>query len=156
MEIHSRKKLDHRVPQWVKPSSFFFITICCRPRRRNQLCPSGTADRLLENAAFYHERFRWQCLVFLLMPDHLHAILAFPASPGMASTVKAWKSYQARSIGIDWQSGFFDHRLRDRFSLDEKLCYVLQNPVRAGLVAKPEDWPFVFRPADRPIWQGFE
>jgi putative transposase len=153
MEV--RKKLNHRIPSWANPASFFFITICCEPRGRNQLCHDNTAEKLISGAACYHNSMRWQCLVFLLMPDHLHAILSFPVEPGMASTVKAWKGYQARLLGIEWQSGFFDHRLRDRYSLDEKIHYVLQNPVCAGLVIKPEDWPYVFRPADRPIWQGF-
>jgi hypothetical protein len=39
---------------------------------------------------------------------------------------------------------FFEHRLQGDESLDEKAGYILENPVRAGLVAKPEDWPYRF------------
>jgi hypothetical protein len=41
-----------------------------------------------------------------------------------------------------WQPGFFDHLLRHDESYAEKWDYVWRNPVRAGLVAKPEDWPY--------------
>jgi hypothetical protein len=41
-----------------------------------------------------------------------------------------------------WQKGFFDHVLRSSESYDEKWQYVLQNPVRAELVSRNEDWPY--------------
>jgi len=56
----------------------------------------------------------------LLMPDHLHAIIAFPREPGMATTVKNWKKFVAEKYGVDWQRDFFDHRLRDHHELEEK------------------------------------
>ena len=44
--------------------------------------------------------------------------------------------------GRAWQDGFFDHLLRNGESYGEKWNYVRMNPVRAGLVAHPEDWPY--------------
>jgi len=44
--------------------------------------------------------------------------------------------------GKAWQAGFFDHALRGRESYSEKWEYVRLNPVRAGLVSKPEEWPY--------------
>ena len=85
------------------------------------------------------------------MPDHVHGIIAFPREPGMQTVVTAWKGYQAKFQGIEWQADFFDHRLRDRFSMDERISYVLQNPVRAGLCERPDDWPYIYRPMDRLI-----
>jgi putative transposase len=43
-----------------------------------------------------------------------------------------------------WQEGCFDRLLRSDESLSDKWEYLRQNPVRAGLVANPEDWPFQF------------
>lgn len=45
--------------------------------------------------------------------------------------------------GIRWQKGFFDHVLRTAESYSAKWAYVRQNPVRAGLVAEADDWPFL-------------
>ncbi|MBI5684427.1 MAG: transposase [Verrucomicrobia bacterium] len=152
MDLPVRKKLPHQIPPWVEEGSFFFTTICCREKGRNQLCHDDAGQKVLSTVAYYHEHLKWHCVLFVLMPDHAHGILSFPREPGVAATIKAWKSYQKRFHGIEWQEGFFDHRLRDRFSLEEKLAYVLQNPVRKGLCARPEDWPYVYRPADRPVW----
>lgn len=44
---------------------------------------------------------------------------------------------------------FFDHRLRNFRDEDEKISYILMNPVRQGLCERAEDWPWVYRPADR-------
>jgi hypothetical protein len=41
-----------------------------------------------------------------------------------------------------WQRGFFDHVLRSSEGYSEKWNYVRENPVRAGLVKRTDDWPF--------------
>ena len=41
-----------------------------------------------------------------------------------------------------WQDGFFDHLIRNSESYGQKWAYVHENPVRKGMVAKAEDWPF--------------
>lgn len=84
--------------------------------------------------------------MILIMPDHLHALLAVPPDRQLARTIATWKSYQTKSLGIDWQSGFFDHRLRSDESLHEKAHYIRMNPVRAGLVQRPEAWPHMWSP----------
>jgi hypothetical protein len=90
------------------------------------------------------------------MPDHLHAIIAFPRELGMATTVKNWKKFVAGKHGVDWQRDFFDHRLRDHHELEEKTSYILMNPVRKGLCQRAEDWMWIYRPNDRPprTWEG--
>ena len=49
---------------------------------------------------------------------------------------------QAETARLIWQRGFFDHLLRSAESYGQKWNYVRENPVRAGLVAQPEDWPY--------------
>jgi putative transposase len=82
----------------------------------------------------------------LLMPDHLHALVSFPTSKDMKTVVTEWKKYAAHEFGISWQRDFFDHRLRNDESLRDKEDYIRMNPVRAGLVNRPEDWPRVWQP----------
>jgi|ERR1043166_5565907 REP element-mobilizing transposase RayT len=145
-----RQRLPHDVPQWVPEGSFFFITVNCQPRGQNHLCDPVMGPTVLSAAAFYHERLRWHCRLLLLMPDHLHAIVAVPREPGLKITVTQWKKYLAREHGVEWQRDFFDHRLRDHHELQEKTSYILSNPVRWGLCERLEDWPWVYRPKDRP------
>ena len=121
---------SHTIPQWVADGSWFFITINCVPRGKNQLCRPGTGDAVLAAMKFNHERLLWHCRLCLLMRDHLHAIIAFPREPGMQTTVKNWKKFVAGHHGVDWQRDFFEHRLRDHHEVDEKTSYILMNPVR--------------------------
>jgi putative transposase len=60
----------------------------------------------------------------------------------MTKVMANWKRYTASHAGIRWQRDFFDHRLRNDESFDEKAAYILQNPVRARLVARVQDWPY--------------
>lgn len=103
------------------------------------------ATAILESVTHYHRSGIWWVHAFLLMPDHVHALICVAPDHELALTVQAWKGWQTRTQGIRWQSGFFDHRLRSDESHQEKAHYINQNPVRAGLVAKAEDWPFVWR-----------
>jgi hypothetical protein len=47
-------------------------------------------------------------------------------------------------LRVHWQEDFFEHRLRNDETARQKGDYILANPVRAGLVAKPGDWPHVW------------
>jgi len=81
------------------------------------------------------------------MPDHLHMLLAFPHDREMKKTVTDWKSMLARKAGLGWQRDFFDHRTRNHENWEEKAEYIRQNPVRAGLIDRPENWRFVWEPS---------
>ena len=150
MNLPVRQRLPHEVPSWVTDGSFYFLTINCEPRGRNHLVRAGLGDAVLDAARFNHERLVWHCRIMLLMPDHLHAIIAFPSEPGNKTTVTNWKKFLARKQGITWQRDFFDHRLRNRHEEMEKLRYILMNPVRKGCCERLEDWTWVYRPNDRP------
>ena len=128
----------------------FSITIKCVPPGKNQLCRGGTGKAVLSAMKHNHKKFVWHCRLCLLMPDHLHAIFAFPREPGMETAIKNWKKYVAGKHGVDWQRDFFDHRLRDHHELDEKTSYILLNPVRKGLCQRAADWVWIYRPNDRP------
>ena len=149
MEFPVRKRLPHAVPQWVDEGSWFFITINCNPPGTNQLCHAESAQAVLAALAHNHENLIWHCRLGLLMPDHLHAIIAFPREPGMKTTVSNWKKFVAAKHGIEWQRDFFDHRLRDHHQLQEKAAYIRLNPVRKNLCERAEDWAWVYQPDDR-------
>jgi len=83
---------------------------------------------------------------YILMPDHLH-LFCSPRDLNytLDAWVKYWKSQFSKSAlnpVWKWQAGHWDTRLRRHESYSEKWIYSMQNPVRAGLVARSEDWPF--------------
>jgi REP-associated tyrosine transposase len=142
----TRSGLPHNVPLWVNPQQeVYFMTINCTDRFKNQLALPGISKKIFETVKHRQEKFLWWPHVFLLMPDHLHALLSFPPSgKPVQQVISKWKEWTAKDIGIIWQRDFFEHRLRHDESRAEKANYILQNPVRKGLVKHPEDWPFVY------------
>jgi putative transposase len=146
VSLSQRKTLPHDTPLWVDPQrEIYFITINCRQRFTNQLAREEISQPLFATVRHRQEKSIWWPHLFLLMPDHLHALIAFPPSgKTLASIISQWKEWTAKEIGIVWQRDFFEHRLRQDESRRQKADYILENPVRKKLVARPQDWPFVY------------
>ena len=138
-----RRALPHDPPHFIGTSNaIFFMTLCCQPKGTNHLCHSQTAKILFDATRFYQEQHYWGVPLLLLMPDHLHMLASFGPDLGMKRVIANWKRYTANHAGIHWQRDFFDHRLRNDESFGEKAAYILQNPIRAGLVDRVEEWPY--------------
>ena len=121
-----RTALPHDVPSWVDPEKeVYFVTIICRERVRNQLATPEIAERLFETVRHRQEQLIWWPHLFLLMPDHVHALLSFPPSgKAMQLVISKWKEWTAKQLGIVWQRDFFEHRLRHEESWSEKADYI--------------------------------
>jgi REP element-mobilizing transposase RayT len=102
------------------------------------------AQALLGSVRYYHEHARWNCGLFLLMPDHVHALISFPVDTSMSNVIAAWKSYQTKRHNVRWQANYFDHRIRSHKELDAKAAYIRHNPVAKSLCRRPEDWPWFY------------
>jgi len=139
-----RKKLPHDIPPWTPSGGTYFITVCSTLRGLNQLCRDTVFDLLMQSVRYYRDVGHWRPHLVLFMPDHMHAITSFAENPGLIKTISDWKHYTARKCKISWQRDYFEHRLRHDESLVEKLSYIRMNPVRAGLVGTPEEWPYVW------------
>ena len=144
MNPPQRKFLPHDVPAWVSQGASFFITISCQARETNQLCKDKIAEGLFETVAHRQKSGEWWVRLFLLMPDHCHALLSFAPEVIIRDSLANWKRYAARQFGIEWQRDFFDHRIRNHENLDEKAHYIRMNPVRKGLCEKPDEWRYVW------------
>jgi putative transposase len=149
----SPQRLHHRVPHWVEPGALFHIRIALdRGKEQTALTELTLGRAILGSAKFYEGKMRWHITLFLLMPDHLHALLSFALDESMSDVIRGWKRFHTRSKGITWQEGYFDHRMRadERGTqLSAKMKYIRQNPVVAGLCAKAQDWPWVIDPFAR-------
>jgi putative transposase len=141
------QRLHHRVPHWVEPGALFHIRIALdREKEQRALTIPPLAQAILDSATFYEAKMRWHITLFLLMPDHLHALLSFARDESMSEVIRDWKRFHTRRNGVLWQEGYFDHRLRadERGTqLLAKMNYIRQNPVAAGLCTRAEKWPWV-------------
>jgi uncharacterized heparinase superfamily protein len=61
----------------------------------------------------------------------------------LKTIISKWKEWTAKAIAISWHRDFFEHRLRQDESFCQKADYILLNPVCAGFVQRPEDWPYI-------------
>jgi REP element-mobilizing transposase RayT len=127
----------------------YFITVCTE-KRRKILAGEKTVFVLCREWESAMERHGWAVGSYVVMPDHVH-FFCTDGEQGvtLSEFIGKWKEWTAKALkreaglgGQIWQKGFFDHLLRSSESYSEKWEYVRNNPVRAGLVAKPEDWPF--------------
>jgi len=148
IEPHRPHRLRRLKTVWtLRGRPLFFVTICTAKRQ------AWLGDKVI------HDAFREFCArsptqaavwigKYVLMPDHIHVFVSAEGSQSLSRWVAALKGYlgaikrRQQIPGPAWQTGFFDHLLRSSESSGDKWNYVCMNPVRAGLVAKPEDWPY--------------
>jgi REP element-mobilizing transposase RayT len=88
---------------------------------------------------------------YCIMPNHVHLVVALPDNaPPLAKTLqllKGYSSFQANKLlglsGAFWQAESYDHVVRPG-ELDRIISYVLENPVKAGLVDEWQKWPYSY------------
>ena len=132
---------------WVK-QPLYFLTACTHERRPILTAP-GVPELLIEAWRVSSEINGWGVGRYVVMSDHVH-FFAKPLSQrkSLSGFIRDWKRWTGGEIlrvsplaAPIWQSEFFDHVLRSVQSYEEKWNYVRENPVRAGLAAKADDWP---------------
>jgi REP element-mobilizing transposase RayT len=136
-------RLAHQTPAWVGNGATYHIRISIDLTHALPLTTSEVGTALLESARNYHEHNRWNCRLFLLMPDHLHALLTFPYDKHMGIIIASWKGYHAKHLQIAWQPNFFDYRIRGHHELAAKAANIRRNPVMKNLCTQDVDWPWV-------------
>jgi putative transposase len=119
-----------------------FTTVCTKARKRWLAKPQVHAAL----RAAWRRHADWIVSSYVIMLDHVH----FFAEPGeeplpFDNWVTVWKSGVARVLkqpGWRWQAGSFHHRIRSYEDYIAKRSYMDENPVRAGLVERIDDWPY--------------
>lgn len=107
---------------------------------------------------------RYRLIAYCIMPNHIHQLIdtaGFPAEAAthsgrtapypLAETMKRIKGRTARYCnqalgrsGAFWHHESYDHVVRDQKEFERVLWYILNNPLKAGLVENWEEWPFTY------------
>ncbi len=103
---------------------------------------------LVANAIRLFAGERYALFGWVVMPNHVHAILWPKPGYTLSEILHSWKSYTSKKAnqllkrpGVRfWQAESFDHVVRDDKERAHLRDYVENNPVKAGLCARPEDW----------------
>jgi REP element-mobilizing transposase RayT len=102
---------------------------------------------------------RYRLLEWVVMPNHCHVLIEQLEGVPLGKIVLSWKNYTARFINVHrgrtgvrrtqtqprmrsrvWQREYWDRFIRDERHFEAVKDYIVMNPVKAGLVEKPEDW----------------
>ena len=130
-----------RAPQEIRT---FFITSVAANRRR--LFQTATnANLLLQLLHDDRAKGRYQLHAFVLMPDHLHLLITPAPDVSIEKAmqfIKGGFSFRLKSKIPVWEKSFMLRRIEDNRDYDAHRDYIHENPVRAHLCARPEDFPF--------------
>ena len=130
------------------PGTSYFVTTKCWQGRSVFQLPE-IAEIMLQTLFTYRDRGAYLLHEFVVMPDHLHLILTPGPTTSLEKAIQLIKGgsshqiHKARNQKMEiWQVGFYDWTIRDYNDWQTKVEYIHENPVRAKLVQKPEDWPY--------------
>lgn len=125
-----------------------------------QGCPRWLQDEriadLVCNSLHHLDGQKYTLDAFCVMPNHVHLVCTPLARDGekyqaMGSIMHSLKRYTALHAnellarkGDFWQHESYDHVVRDEQEYNRIVMYVLNNPVKAGLVSRPKDWKWSY------------
>jgi REP element-mobilizing transposase RayT len=147
------------LPHLQKDFAPHFITFVTKFR---WILPPAARDIVLASCCHDHRK-RYELYVAVVMPDHVHMILTPLIDErrreifSLIEIMRGIKGSSGRAInqllgrqGPVWQEESFDHVLRSSEGLDSKIEYVLQNPVRKGLVADGREYRWAWKRESQP------
>ena len=136
-----------------------FVTFSCFNRRK-LLEPDVCKKIVIGVLANQLKSQNGICVGFVVMPNHVHALVWFPDERQISLTMNKWKELSSRNISAVyeaqfhsyasmmtdtstvWQSRYYDFNIHSNEKLHEKLQYIHNNPVRARLANDMCDWPW--------------
>lgn len=114
-----------------------------------KLLLNGMNASIVEDCILHDHGRRYALAAWCITPNHVHVVIEQFAGHDLSTIVQTWKSVTAHAInqreerrGPLWQREYFDRFMRNEEQFANTVAYVENNPVAAGLVARPEDWRF--------------
>lgn len=143
MSKHQNKYLRRRPPRMPTidySEPYIYSITFCTADRKGIFGDCKSSQIAIDTIMNYAERHDIYLYVFCVMPDHIHIALHPEGEQTVIryiGDVKGRISYLLHKNGIRgsiWQRGFYDHVLRKSEGLEDLIMYILENPVRKGLV----------------------
>jgi putative transposase len=125
----------------------YFITSCTENREPAFDDPrnvSPVVEQFLNSA----RRQSFAIHAYCVMPNHIHLLVeGLSETARLESFVKLAKQhsgyeFRQRCGTRLWQEGYYDRVLRTDEETEEVVLYIVNNPVRSGIVQEPDDYPY--------------
>lgn len=130
---------------YADPNHAYFVTICAR--NGNPFADHRLAAEVVQSLQWLRANRGLKIYAYCLMPDHLHLLvqLGDDRQPlgGVVRAFKTWTTRQSWKLGYKralWQARFHDHIVRRSEDGERIVAYILENPVRKGLVTEAESY----------------
>jgi len=144
--VHQYKR---RLPHWEKEHSTYFVTFRVNKLLGKPLIQNPAMAEIVEEALWFGYGERYILNAYVVMPDHVHLLMTPLYGWTLSKILQGIKGYTSREInkrlnrkGSFWQDESFDHLVRNEADWIDKFEYIHSNPVKAGLVNRPEDFKF--------------
>jgi len=144
-ELVKRKQIHLEGFDYADYNSVFFVTLCAFDKQ--QYFTRHELAKIIVDEIDYRVKCAHEVEVFAycIMPDHVHLLMKLKEKYGktLQNWVAAFKRYTARNAGEEfgvrplWLKNFYEHVVRKEESLEKIAEYIVNNPVRKGLV---DDW----------------
>lgn len=123
-----------------------FLTFSCY-RRQPKLASVAACDTLVSALERVRQAYGLCVYGYVIMPEHVHLLVNEPERSNLAQVLKSLKQGVARRLALRaeepfWQERYYDFNVWSERKFVEKLRHLHRNPVKRGLVAKLEDWPW--------------
>lgn len=107
--------------------------------------------RSVQDALLHFDGERYRLLSWVVMPNHVHVLLQTIEGWKLGSVVGSWKTFTANAIGElvrapgeprphIWHPEYWDRFIRNERHFANAIAYIHNNPVKAGLARRAEDW----------------
>jgi putative transposase len=124
-----------------------FITCSCYHRQPVLNTPAAR-DLFLRVLEETRTEFNFRVFAYVVMPEHFHLLIGEPIADTPSTVLQVLKQRFARKLDKNtkapaesaWQRRFYDFNVRTDRKRIEKIRYIHRNPVKRGLVNRPEDW----------------
>jgi putative transposase len=137
-----------RLPGFAYRGIHIYSVTCCTFERTTWFTEGAVVDALELQLRALTAKWSFDASVYCFMPDHVHLVLEGTTEiSDLRRLMDEWKQrtgflHERDSCGRLWQPGYYDHVLRDESNRLGVIAYVVENPVRAGLVQCAEEYPF--------------
>ncbi len=141
------KEKQHRLPATAYKGEVSVAFTLCVHDRRNIFLDSLIVDNFTHVLKFLVDQGNCIIPVYCFMPDHQHLIVTGTSQQAdVLNFIKIYKQktgyWLSRNSSAKWQKDSYDHVIRKEENLISIARYILDNPVRKGLVAHWADYPF--------------
>ncbi len=134
----------------LSSSRIFFATTKTSMGRR-LLQSDRNANLLIDVLRSLIAEHRFELHDFVIMPDHVHVLVEVSDDMTIEKAMQLVKgrfshrlSHELGYKGEVWQRGFTEVQVMNNQSLEAHRSYIAENPVKAGLVASADEYPFCF------------